>query len=734
MQLTSLRRHHAVFVALISLLLVLGRPAFALSPEPSQAETMREMIEVLEARHYAKKRYDDALSANHLQTYIDNLDPQRMFFSAADIARFQRWETTLDDLGRDGDLSPAFAIFNRYEEAMTARLEKILDDLPATVDGFDFTREEYLPLADEEIPWAETETELDDRWRKRLKSQVLSLKLADKPLDEIGETLERRYRNRLKRIAQYNSQDVFQVYANSLTELYDPHTSYFSPRRAENFDINMSLSFDGIGAVLQADDEFTKVVRLVPAGPAEKQGELHPSDLIVGVGQGEAGELKDVIGWRLDEVVDLIRGPRGTTVRLEVMPGRGKTDARRVIAIQRNQVKLEEQAARGELIDIEDANGRSRSIGVIDIPAFYIDFAALRRGDPNYKSTTRDVARIIEELEEQGAEGLVIDLRNNGGGSLQEANELTGLFIEYGPTVQIRSAERRVWRDGKRRRSAFYDGPVAVLMNRLSASASEIFAGALQDYGRALVVGDRSFGKGTVQTLLDLPEGQLKVTESKFYRISGDSTQHRGVVPDITFPSLFDHEEIGESSLDNALNWDQISPVRHEEYDRFNGLLPTLARKHQDRVMSDPDYVYLLDQVEMARKTRNMKQLPLSEAERRAMRDEQEAMALEIENKRRVAKGLEPLDSLLDERDEDDALVQAASEDGTSTDADAAAATGADADDDAATDSVAASEPEEDADDEDVLLVETGRIIADALLLERTEVAVSPSSAANSDT
>lgn len=733
MQLISLRRQTMLPLTLISLLLVLGRPALALSPEPSQAETMQEMIEVLEARHYAKKRYDDALSASHLEAYIDNLDPQRMFFNAADVAAFKRWESTLDDLGRDGDLSPAFAIFNRYEEALTARLEKILADLPDMVAGFDFAREEYLPLADAEIPWAESEAELDDRWRKRLKNQVLSLKLAEKPIDEISETLERRYRNRLNRIAQYNAQDVFQVYANSLTELYDPHTSYFSPRRAENFDINMSLSFDGIGAVLQADDEFTKVVRLVPAGPAEKQGELHPSDLIVGVGQGEEGEVQDVIGWRLDEVVDLIRGPRGTTVRLEVMPGRGKTDARRVIAIQRNQVKLEEQAAQGELIEVEDANGRMRRIGVIDIPAFYIDFAALRRGDPNYKSTTRDVARIIEELEGQGAEGLVIDLRSNGGGSLQEANELTGLFIEYGPTVQIRSAERRVWRDGKRRRSAFYDGPVAVLMNRLSASASEIFAGALQDYGRALVVGGRSFGKGTVQTLLDLPEGQLKITESKFYRISGDSTQHRGVVPDITFPSLFDHEEIGESSLDNALSWDQISPVRHEEYDRFGDLLPTLARKHQDRVMSDPDYVYLLDQVEMARKTRGMKQLPLSEAARRAMREEQEALALEIENKRRIAKGLEPLDSLLDESDDGDAVAQieapdsaAATDDGTGDEAAA--------DQEVDTDQVAAGDAEEEAEEDDVLLIETGRIIADALVLERTEIAASSATSTNSDT
>ncbi len=704
-------------IATLLLTLLAGR-ASALTPTQLQGDTLQDMIDVLEARHYSRVTYDDALSEAHLDAYIDSLDPQKMFFTAADVDAFDVWATTLDDLSRDGDLSPAFEIFNLYQQKLTARLQTILSDLPATVAGFDYTREEYLSVNGDDRLWATDAATLDDRWRKRLKNQALSLKLADKPQDEVAETLERRYRNQLKRIEQYNAQDVFQVYANALTELYDPHTSYFSPRRAENFDINMSLSFDGIGAVLQADDEHTKIVRLVPAGPAEKQGDLRPSDLIVGVGQGDSGAIQDVVGWRLDEVVDLIRGPRGTTVRLEVMPARGKADARRVVAIERNKVKLEEQAAQGEIIEVNGENGDPRKIGVIDIPAFYIDFAALRRGDPNYKSTTRDVARIIEELEAEGAEALVIDLRNNGGGSLQEANELTGLFIEYGPTVQIRSAERRVWRDGKRRRSAFYDGPVAVMINRLSASASEIFAGALQDYGRALVVGDRSFGKGTVQTLLDLPEGQLKITESKFYRISGDSTQHRGVMPDISFPSLFNPEEIGESSLDQALSWDQISPVRHEDYDRFNGLLPALSRRHQERVMGDPDYAFLLDQVSMAEETRSIKQLPLSERERRALRESQEALALEIENKRRLAKGLEPLDTLLEDSEEaeSDDTVAAVSDEGAA-DSEPVSETAGD-------EQLADASPSADEEEaEDVLLLETGRILADALELSRAQYA-----------
>lgn len=675
-----------------------------LAPTDAQSETIRALIDTLEERHYASKRYDDALSAQHLAAYIDGLDPQRMFFTSHDVASFSHWEEELDDLSRKGDLAPAFTIFSRYQESLRSRLANVVATLPQQLASFDYTLSEYIPVDGSDRPWAESNEELNDRWRKQLKNQALSLRLAEQSDEEIAETLGRRYQTRLSRLDQYNEQDVFAVYANALTELYDPHTSYFSPRRAENFDINMSLSFDGIGAVLQPDDEYTKVLRLVPAGPAQKQGDLQPSDLIIGVGQGDDGPMENVIGWRLDEVVDLIRGPRETTVRLEVIPGKNKMDERRVVAIQRNQVKLEEQSAKSEIIEIQDADGQPRKVGVIDIPAFYIDFAALRRGDPDYKSTTRDVAKLIEDLQQNGAEGLVIDLRNNGGGSLQEANDLTGLFIEYGPTVQIRSAERRVWRDGKRRRSAYYEGPVAVLINRLSASASEIFAGAMQDYGRGIVVGDRSFGKGTVQSLLDLPEGQLKVTESKFYRISGDSTQHRGVVPDILFPSLFDHEEIGESALDNALDWDQISPVRHRDYNQFGTIIPALEGLHSKRAANDPDFVFLSDQVVMAGETRGMDTLPLAEVERKALRTRQENRALELENKRRVAKGLEPLASLANE-----------------TAIDAIGSSG-DAEAETLGDDISTGAQSEDAealtdDEPDVMLLETSRILADVMAL-----------------
>jgi carboxyl-terminal processing protease len=682
------------FGAVLPLLGALSLPSWALIEySDAQRETIIEMIEQLEERHYAKLEYDDGLSSQHLDNYVSSLDNSKMFFLAADIQEFEKYRQVMDDQLPKGRLDAGFFIFNRFQERLEARLESLIETLPDTVDSMDFEREEFYQLDIDNRQWAAERGELDERWRKHLKNQVLSLRLAEKESGEIAPTLQKRYENQLKRVRQYNAQDVFQIYANALTELYDPHTNYFSPRRSENFNINMSLSLEGIGAVLQLEDEYTKVARLVPKGPADKQGELHPSDRIVGVGQGEDGEIEDVIGWRLDEVVELIRGPKDSTVRLEVIPAKSKaTDQRKVITIVRNKVKLEEQSAQKKILEIP--NGEEvLKVGVIDIPAFYIDFEAMRRGDKGYKSTTRDVKILLGELQEEGVDGIVVDLRNNGGGSLQEANELTGLFIEYGPTVQIRHSSRRVWRDGKRLKTDYYDGPLVVLINRLSASASEIFAGAIQDYERGIIVGDRSFGKGTVQTMVPLTEGQLKITESKFYRISGESTQHRGVVPDLTFPSLFDPDQIGESSLDHALNWDQINPVRHRRYNDFSSLMPTLGNLFEKRSVSNPDFIYLEEQVALAQRTRDIKQLPLNESARIALRESQEEKALVIENRRRKAKGEEPLASL----DEDEPETDEA------------------ADEDAETDAAADADEE----DIDVLLTEAGNVLVDSLVLRQ---------------
>ena len=682
---------------------------YALAPASAQSDTLKEIIEVIEDRHYASRRYDDGLSAQHFTAYLDALDPQRMFFDADDIDLFSQWRLALDNAGRAGNLAPAFTMFNKYHDELKGRLTGILNTLPETIESFDYEVEEYLDIDRSAMTWAQDDAELDERWRKRIKNQALSLLLAEKAPEEIPETLERRYQSQLKRLGQYNAQDVFQIYANTLAEQYDPHTNYFSPRRAENFDINMSLSFEGIGAILQIDDEYAKVTRLVPAGPADKQGGLRPSDLIMGVGQGETGPIEDVIGWRLDEIVDLIRGPRDTTVRLEVIPDKGKSDQRRVVPIRRNEVKLEEQAAQKQIIEFTDEDGQTHRVGVIDIPAFYIDFEAYRRGDKLYRSTTRDVKKLVDELVSDGVEGIVIDLRDNGGGSLQEANQLTGLFIEYGPTVQIRSAESRVWRDGKRRRSQYYEGPLAVMINRLSASASEIFAGAIQDYGRGIIVGEQSFGKGTVQSLVPLQEGQLKITESKFYRVSGGSTQHRGVVPDINYPSLFDPEKIGESALDNALAWDQIAPTRFNRYNNYDSIIPTLASLHNARAANDPDYQFLQDQVDLAQGARAISVLPLQQSGRIAMRDEQEALALAIENKRRLSKGLEPLETLDTDDDVPESTPTVSNEETA----------------------LPHNEVEDAADDEaatpDVLLLETGKILVDSISLRPTDSVASRS-------
>jgi carboxyl-terminal processing protease len=690
-----------------------------IEPTVDMSKTAVELVEKLENRHYSKRKFDDELSSQLLDNYLKSLDPSHYFFFQSDVDKFETRRLLLDDEFATGDLTTGFEIFNLYQDRIETRLDRMIKELPDLIAGMDFTVDEELSLEPEKLGWPRTAEAADERWRKQIKNAVLSLKIAGKSQEDMLPTLEKRYRNQLTRIAQYNAQDVFQVYANALTELYDPHTNYLSPRTSENFNINMSLSLEGIGAVLQLQDEYTRVARIVPAGPADKQGELKPSDRIVAVAQGGDGPFEDVVGWRLDEVVQLIRGPKGTTVRLEVMPASASApDERRVVTIVRNKVKLEEQSAQKDVIEIPRGEDTLR-LGVIDIPAFYIDFEGMRRGEPDFKSTTRDVKRLLDELIAEGVDGVIIDLRNNGGGSLQEANDLTGLFIEYGPTVQIRHSSRKVFRDGKRLRTPYYDGPLAVLINRLSASASEIFAGAIQDYQRGLVVGSQSFGKGTVQTLIPLPEGQLKLTESKFYRISGDSTQHRGVIPDVEFPSQYDKSEIGESTLDHALDWDQITPVRHRKYHDIPSLVPYLTDTFQARAKVNPDFVFLEDSLALAEEARTATAVPLNEDARLALREFRRTRSLEIENKRRVAKGLTPLDDIEDEPSEQLAAVdtESSGDGGGSGQAGVDAAsivTPADTEGESG-DNDAAEGEEEEEEDVDVLLVETANILVDAV-------------------
>jgi carboxyl-terminal processing protease len=616
-----------------------ARPA-VLAPEREQVRAAVNIVRQLQS-HYRQQPIDARLASALHDEYLRLLDEQRSYFLAADIRQFEDQRGRLERALKSGDLAPAFDIFNVYQRRNVERLQYLIRTLDKGIGQFDFGKDESIELERKGAPWLETTAAMDDLWRRRLKAAILELRLSGKPDDEIASLLAKRYRNQLNRALQTRPEDAFSVYANALTGLYDPHTEYLSPQTSENFNINMSLQLQGIGAVLQGEDEYTRVVKLVPGGPADKSGLLKPSDRIVGVAQGSE-PVVDVVGWRLDEVVDLVRGPKGSQVRLEIIPASATdTGATRIITITRDEVQLEEQAAQKKIIEYGEGAKKTR-IGVITLPAFYIDFDAYHRGDPDYRSTTRDVLKLLLELRREKIDGLILDLRNNGGGSLDEVKTLVGLFIRTGPVVQVRWANGQVEPDGDTDEAIYYDGPLAVMVNRLSASASEIFAAAIQDYGRGLVIGEQTFGKGTVQTLRPLNQGQLKVTQAKFYRISGDSTQLQGVVPDVTFPSLVDFDEIGESALPNAMPWDTIRPARFLKLGDFSTDLAALRVNSQQRTRDDPDFRYVREQLALLDESRSRKVLSLREATRRAERDGLRARSLEIENRRRVARGEKP--------------------------------------------------------------------------------------------
>ena len=617
-----------------------------LQPDREQVIASLNVVELLKRHHYNKPPLNDERSEKIYQGYLKMLDPSRSYFIASDIAEFDQWRTRFDDLLKNGDLQPGFVIYKRHLERLQSRLQFTLNMLENGVDTLDFNTDETLLIDRENAPWVKDLAELDDLWRKRVKDEVLRLKIAGKEPKAIQELLTKRYNNQLARLKQTRGEDVFQAYINAFAMSYDPHTTYLSPDNAENFDINMSLSLEGIGAVLQSDNEHVKVVRLVPAGPAEKSKQIAPADKIIGVAQGSK-EMVDVIGWRLDEVVKLIRGPKGSQVRLEVIPASNAPNDQtsKVVAITREAVKLEEQAAKKSILNLKHDN-RDYKLGVIEIPAFYLDFKAFRAGDPNYKSTTRDVKRLLSELKAEKVDGVVIDLRNNGGGSLQEATELTGLFIDQGPTVLVRNSDGRVDVLADENTGIYYKGPMAVLVNRLSASASEIFAGAMQDYHRALILGGQTFGKGTVQTIQPLNHGELKLTLAKFYRVSGQSTQHQGVIPDIEYPAVVDTKEIGESALPEAMPWDSIRPAIKPAVDPFKPFLAELQARHNTRTATDPDFVFTRERLALAQKLMHETTVSLNETQRRAQHADIEGQQLAMENARRKAKGEEQLKEL----------------------------------------------------------------------------------------
>ncbi|MDP4549176.1 carboxy terminal-processing peptidase [Marinobacter sp. MDS2] len=626
------------------------------SPTIDQARANILIARQLQFTHFRDLGISDELSGDVFDAYLNYLDSQRVYLTQQDIDALSRVKGRLGSALKTGQLQPGFDIYNLVQQRIIERLKFAKEIISAGVSELDFSTDEKIRVDRSEAPWEADKAALDKLWIKRIKNAVLAQRLNGADDEAIEETLLRRYEGQLKRAYQARSEDAFQAYMNAFTGMWDPHTSYFSPRTSENFNINMSLSLEGIGAVLQSDNEYTKVVRLVPGGPASKQGQLQPADRIVSVTQEDEKPV-NVIGWRLDEVVDLIRGPRNSIVTLEVIPANASDETiTRSIAISRDEVKLEEQSASKDIIQL-DRSGATYNIGVITIPTFYADFQAMQAGDPNYKSTTRDVRKLIDELKQDGVDGIVMDLRNNGGGALHEANDLVGLFIDKGPTVQIRNANNDVQVLDDRDPTVSYDGPLVVLVNRMSASASEIFAGAIQDYGRGLVVGSQTFGKGTVQAVRPLNHGQLKITQSKFYRVSGGSTQHKGVIPDIEIPSRIDKSRIGEDALDHALPWDQIEAVPHTRYFDFSGIIDELRTRHDDRFNASPEFSLLQKEIDFLTQQRQIDYVSLNLDERTAHHNQIESTRLTIANARRELRGEAPFETLEELEDWQDAQV-----------------------------------------------------------------------------
>ena len=635
----------------------ISEPTYELKPSRAQAITSNSVLHGVNQLHLRKHKLNDEMSSKVFDRYIETLDGGKAYFLKSDIEGFEKYRYQLDEALQRSNLHPAFEMFNRYQSRITERLEYSLTLIENGIEQFDFSKDESFERDPKKTDWASSNEALNDLSRRRLKETIITMRLMGKTDDDIQSTLERRYKNQLNRVKQANSEDAFEIYMNAFTQNYDPHTQYFSPKVSENFNINMSLQLEGIGAVLQSDDEYTKVVSLVAGGPAEKGNELKEADRIIGVGQ-KRKDIIDVVGWRLDEVVQRIRGKKGTTVYLEVIPAGSENDHQsRVISITRDTVNLEDRAAQSDVMEVETAEGK-RTFGIINVPTFYANLQCLKHSGDDCRSTTHDVAELVKELKKKSIDGLVVDLRNNGGGSLTEVNHMLGLFIPTGPTVQVKSYNGSIEVLEDRDPEVLYDGPLAVMVNRLSASASEIFAGAIQDYQRGIIVGDRTFGKGTVQSLhsLDHLRGdQLKVTMAKFYRISGESNQHKGIVPDIAFPSLINHEDIGESSLENALPSDRIRAANYRKDAELQSALTYLRTAHDSRVDDDPEFQYVRDQMANLDAIRAKTNVSLNWEVRKKEKEEMEQKRLLIENKRREAKGEKPFKTI-------EALKEAAEE------------------------------------------------------------------------
>ena len=642
-----------------------------LKPDIQQSIVAKELVNLLENHHYKKLIIDNSFSSDVFNRYIKSLDRGRTYFLQSDIADFEQFRNNLDDDLREGDLSAAFYIFNVYQKRYTDRLKYALSNINTK---FDFTKNENYTYDREKMSWFANETEADELWKKRVIYELLNLKIAGTDEAKNTKTLQQRYENLLSQSTKINNQDVFQIIMNAFTEAVDPHTNYFIPTRAQEFNEDLARTFEGIGARLQLDNEVVKVAEIIPGGPAFKAKTLNVSDRIVAVAQGKDGEFVDVVGWRIELTVSKIKGPKGTIVRLKVIPaGQELSSKPRVVELVRDKVVLEDQSAKKTVKNVL-SNGKSYKIGIIQVPAFYADFKAMQSGDKNYKSTTRDVRLLIDTLKQQKVDGIVIDLRSNGGGSLPEAISLTGLFIKSGPIVQVRDARNRIDIDEDEDPSISWDGPMGVMVDRFSASASEIFAGAIQDYGRGIIMGTQTYGKGTVQQGIDMSRvigtaeklrllaansgkdekgatvrsaapqfGQINLTMAKFYRINGSSTQHKGVMPDIQFPMIFPPEKYGESSEPSALPWDTIAASKYVPVYDLTAVKKQLSSKHDQRMKNSTEFKYLKEDIIQFAKRDAETSITLNEAKLKKERDEQESKNFIRENQIRTARGLAPL-------------------------------------------------------------------------------------------
>jgi carboxyl-terminal processing protease len=629
-----------------------------LAPTEQESWVARRISDIVAREHYRRAPLDDRLSSLILDRYLDAIDGARSYFYASDIAEFERYRYQLDDAIKAGDIEPAFVMFRRFQQRSRERMDYAISLLAKKPD---FEVDETFNFDREKEPWPANAAEMNELWRKRVKNDALSLIVAGKQWPEVAEILRKRYEHVQKRMDQSKPEDVFEAFMNAFVLSLDPHSNYFSARNSEEYNIQMSLSYEGIGASLQLTDDYVTVIDVIAGGPAAVSGKLSANDRITAVGEGKTGELTDVIGWRLDDVVQKIRGPGGTLVRLQLLPaGAAPGSPQKIVEFTRNRVSLEAQASHKALRTVQ-RNGRDIKVGIITVPSFYQDYDASRAGAKDFRSTTRDVQRLIGELRKDGAEVLIMDLRANGGGYLPEAESLTGLFIDRGPVVQLRDTTGRIEVDDDPDPAIFYAGPLIVLVDRFSASASEIFAGAIQDYGRGLIVGQQTYGKGTVQNAHPLnytifgrkPElGQLNVTIGKYYRITGESTQDRGVTPDIMLPSLIDANEVGESTRDRALPWDHIEPASFKVEGDLKPVANVLERLHQERTADSADFRYLREDISALESMRNQKTVSLNIKTREAERKRLDGERLARENAWRAAHGVAPAKSLEDVKDD----------------------------------------------------------------------------------